>query len=128
MTQYLLDTHALIWFLNEKEALSKEAKKIIEPVDTICYISIASLWEIAIKSALNKLELKTSFNEIEKRLSDNDVQILPITFKDLLSLQSLPLHHKDPFDRIIISQATNNNLTIITRDENFSLYGIKTLW
>ena len=66
MTQYLLDTHALIWFLNEKEALSKEAKKIIEPVDTICYISIASLWEIAIKSALNKLELKTSFMKLKK--------------------------------------------------------------
>lgn len=126
--RYLLDTHTLLWFLNGDKQLSSSARKAIEDLDSIRFASIATIWEISIKSSLNKLILQTSFSEFRRELTDNYIELLPITFEDALTQHTLPLHHKDPFDRIIISQAINNNLTVITRDENFSLYGIKTLW
>jgi len=125
---YLLDTHTVLWFINEDKRLSSKALKTIKPADTICYISIASLWEVSIKASINKLVLHRSFKELEKQISDNDIRILPITFKDLLILYALPHHHRDPFDRIIISQSMTNKLTVITKDPAFENYDVKLLW
>ncbi len=124
----ILDTHTLIWFLNGDEQLSTKAKKAIEKSGTINFVSIASLWEMAIKTSLGKLEMKSNYSKVAELLEDNGFQILPITFADTLLLLSLPLHHKDPFDRIIITQSISNNLTIITRDQYFSQYKIEQLW
>ena len=124
----LIDTQALIWFLNGDNSLSDNAKKAIEEIDVINFISIASLWEISIKISLGKLELSTPFAEIAEQIDHNGFQILPITSEDTLILSTLPFHHRDPFDRIIISQSFNNNLTIISKDSYFDAYQVSLTW
>jgi PIN domain nuclease of toxin-antitoxin system len=107
----LLDTHTLIWFVNGDEQLSNKARVGIE--QSTNFVSIASLWEIAIKISLGKLELHTPFIAIEKQLELNQFTILPITFKDTLHLSNLPFYHRDPFDRLLIAQSITNNLTLV---------------
>lgn len=124
----LLDTHALIWFVNGDERLSIKARKAILHKHASTFVSIASLWEIAIKVSLRKLELTTPFITIEKQLEQNGFILLPITVNDTLQLSLLPFHHKDPFDRILISQSAMNKLTLISKDKQFEKYGIKTIW
>jgi PIN domain nuclease of toxin-antitoxin system len=124
----LIDTHTLIWFLNGDDDLSDRAKKIIEESDAVNFVSIASLWEMAIKISLGKLELKRPFAEILVQIENSGFQILPITFEDTLILSNLPFHHRDPFDRIIISQSLNNKLTIISKDKHFSAYQVSLSW
>ena len=128
MQQNLLDTHTLIWFINGSKELSQTARHTIEADDTNNFVSIVSLWEIAIKISLGKLELKTPFNQIGRQITENGFDILPVTFEDTLLIASLPFHHKDPFDRIIIAQAITNKLTIISKDEQFFNYSVKVLW
>ena len=124
----LLDTHAFLWFLNGNSELSEQARMLIEDPKHEKYISIASFWEIAIKSSLGKLTIDVPFAEMKTEVLKNNFQILPITFEDTLQLCTLPFYHRDPFDRIIISQAKENNLTIVSRDSNFSLYNVNLLW
>lgn len=124
----LLDTHTLIWFVNGDERLSIKARKAILHKHASTFVSIASLWEIAIKVSLGKLELNTPFTIIEEQLEHNGFKLLPVTFNDTLQLSSLPFHHKDPFDRILISQSVTNKLTLISKDRQFEEYKIKTLW
>lgn len=128
MQHNLLDTHAAIWFIDGNGLLSQKAKTQIEDENAINFVSIASLWEIAIKVSLGKLELKTSFNQINKKLVENGLEILPVTFEDTVVISSLPFHHRDPFDRIIIAQALTNKMTIISKDAQFSSYGAKVIW
>ena len=125
---YLLDTHALIWFLNGDKDLSTKARKAIEASDAINFVSIASLWEIAIKVSLERLELKMPFQSLSEEILNNNFQILPITFEDILILSKLKFHHRDPFDRLLISQAINNNFTLISKDKYFDSYKVKLLW
>lgn len=124
----LLDTHAFIWFINGDAALPPKVVDTIKNVENKCFISIASLWEIAIKSSLKKLELKSDFDKIVDFLADNDIEILPISFEHLQRVLTLEFHHRDPFDRIIISQALVENLTILSKDEHFPSYTDKILW
>lgn len=126
--KYLLDTHTLIWFLNGDRDLSAKARKAIESTEAINFVSIASLWEIAIKISLGRLSLKTSFEKIKEQISNNNFEMLPISFQDILILSSLPFHHRDPFDRLLISQVINNKFTIISKDPYFDSYEIKVLW
>ncbi len=128
MQQYLLDTHTLIWFIGGNKELSQVARQSIEADDTINFVSIASLWEIAIKISLGKLGLKTPFNQINQQILENGFEILPVTFDDTLTVSGLPFHHRDPFDRIIIAQSITNGLNIISKDEIFSLYDVKAVW
>ena len=108
--------------------LSIPARQAIEGKHATNFVSIASLWEIAIKISLGKLELKTPFEQINNQLSENVFEILPVTFEDTLTVSTLPFHHRDPFDRIIVSQAITNGLTIISRDEHFPSYKVKIIW
>ena len=126
--QLLLDTHAFIWFISGDKALPKKVVTVIKNVDNKCFISIASIWEIAIKSSLNKLTLKSDFNKISDFLIENDIEILPITFEHLQTVLSLNYYHRDPFDRLIISQGLVENLTLVTKDEHFKSYTDKILW
>ncbi|MEO5572190.1 MAG: type II toxin-antitoxin system VapC family toxin [Bacteroidia bacterium] len=128
--RYLLDTHSLIWFLAADKQLSSAAKKQIDNFpETNCFVSIATFWEIAIKIKLGKIKFTHSFAEMKNKVIKNDFEILPITFENTLIVSTLPLHHRDPFDRIIISQAMEEKLTIITHDKNFKLYkDIHLLW
>ena len=124
----LLDTHTFLWFLDGNSDLSKQARTLIENPEHEKYISIASFWEIAIKNSLGKLTLDIPFAELKTEAIKNSFQILPITFEDTLQLGTLPFHHRDPFDRIIISQAKENNLMLMSCDSNFSLYDVNLLW
>ena len=125
---YLLDTHTFMWFINGEEELSAHARKTIEHKNSNNFISIASLWEIAIKLSIGKLKLKTPFIEIPEQISNNGFQILPLRFEDTLKLSTLPFHHRDPFDRLLIAQSIANQLTIISKDKQFSDYGIDIIW
>jgi len=126
--KFLLDTHTFLWFLCGDSELSKQARAIIENPKYEKYVSIASFWEISIKNSLGKLTLDIPFSELKTEATKNSFQILPITFEDTLQLSTLPFHHRAPFDRIIISQAKGNNLTLVSRDENFSPYNVNLLW
>jgi len=125
---YLLDTHTLIWFLNGDGNLSLKARKVIESAEGVNFVSVASLWEIAIKISINRLELNTSFEQIGEEINNNNFKMLPITFKDTLIISSLPFHHRDPFDRLLIAQSLNNNFILISKDKFFDNYQIKTIW
>ena len=124
----LLDTHTLIWFAEGNDRLSAMAKAQIEGRWESNFISIVSLWEIVIKASKTKLEIKKSFIEINQFLSINNIHVLDIKINHLITLFSLPHHHGDPFDRLIISQAISENLTIISADQHFKAYPVSVLW
>lgn len=128
MRQYILDTHALIWFVNGNKELSHTAQKSIEDENATNFVSIASLWEIAIKVSLGKLELKKPFYQIQFQILQNGFHILPVMFEDTLAVATLPLHHRDPFDRIIIAQAISNKMSIISKDPQLHFYDVKVVW
>lgn len=128
MINNLLDTHAFIWFIEGDVQLSDQARKAIEKNDVVNFVSIGSLWEIAIKINLGKLELRMPYSNISTLIANNGFQILPITFEDTLTLTELPFHHRDPFDRVIISQSLTNNLLIISKDKTFNDYSVNLIW
>jgi PIN domain nuclease of toxin-antitoxin system len=128
MQRNLLDTHTLIWFINGNTTLPNKVRQVIEANDAVNFVSIASLWEISVKVSLGKLELKTTYSKIYDQLIDNGFELLPITFEDTLIVSGLPFVHRDPFDRLIIAQAMNNNLTILSKDQHFSSYEVTVLW
>ena len=124
---YIIDTHALLWYLRDSAELSENAHKIIDNEKQI-FTSVASLWEIAIKHSIGKLDLEFSIAQIEELCNQKDISILPIASKHLDDLKKLPNYHNDPFDRLIICQAQTENLTIITRDTIIPKYSVKTVW
>ena len=126
--ELLLDTHTFIWFINGDKKLPVKVKKAIINIKNTCFISIASIWEIAIKYANGKLELKSDFNNIAEFLDQNEIQILPITFEHIQQLLKLEYHHRDPFDRIIIAQSMMEGLSIATKDEYFDYYKVTLFW
>ena len=125
---FLLDTHAMIWFLNGDENLSDKAKRTILKEDNQGFISIASIWEIAIKLSLNKIELKNGFSNFLKLIENNGFEILPISFSHLIILSNLEFIHRDPFDRMLIAQAISEKMNIISKDEQIRNYNCKTIW
>jgi len=124
----LLDTHTLLWFINGDEMLPAKAKTSIQNINNKCYVSIASIWEIAIKLSLNKLDLNIKFDDISSIMVQNDFELLPISFEHIQRLLKLDFHHKDPFDRIIIAQGIEDKLKIVTKDKEFSKYKVTILW
>ena len=127
--RYLLDTNALLWFLTGDEKLSDRARQLIDDPSNEKFLSIVSLWEIAIKVRLEKLELDKPFEHMfPERLDFNGIQILDITVDSLTKLTTLPFHHRDPFDRLIIAQGLVEELPIISVDTVFDAYGINREW
>ena len=125
---FLIDTHAFLWYIQASDQLSPKAADILEDPNQKLYFSIASLWEISIKMGLGKLKLDNSFHELEALLSRLSIEILPITFADTETYFSLSLHHRDPFDRMLITQVMNRSLSIITADSAFDAYAIDRVW
>ena len=124
---YIIDTHALLWYLRNSSELSEKARQIIDNEEQI-FTSIASLWEIAIKQSIGKLDLEYSISQIKNLCKQKSISVFPIASRHLDELISLPNHHNDPFDRLIICQAKSENLTIITRDTIIPKYPVKTVW
>jgi|SRR5215203_3606755 len=125
--QLLIDTHILIWFLEGNNLLSKPRRRIIADSNNDVSMSIASLWEIAIKVSIGKLTLNKPLADVIKQIGIEDIGILPISPEHTLQVSILPFHHRDPFDRIIISQAQIENLSVMTDDQEFGNYGIKII-
>jgi PIN domain nuclease of toxin-antitoxin system len=124
----LLDTHTFIWYIEGNAKLTQKARDVIEVSGDKIYLSIISLWEIAIKTGKKQLTLQNEFDDLLNVLNSLEIEILTITFADTQIYKNLPLHHGDPFDRMIISQAINNSLTIIGCDQSFNDYPIQILW
>lgn len=126
MEKYLLDTHAILWYFQGNENLPKKIRTIIESKS--CFYSIISFWEIAIKQKLGKLDSSFSIQELESMCTKANIQIAPITSKSIETTKFLPLIHRDPLDRLLIAQAKNLNLILITKDMFIPQYDVKTLW
>ena len=127
--KYLIDTHTLLWIVTNSPKLSKKAENLYLDSENEIFFSMASVWELAIKSSLGKLSLgKTLDSFVEEHIKGNDIQILNIELPHILRVGHLPFHHRDPFDRLIISQLTENNLSIISYDEAFDLYKVNRIW
>lgn len=125
----LLDTHILIWLIEGSEKLSQTAKHAIADDRNRINLSIASLWEITIKTSLGKLQLGLPLEQVvENFLLPGGIEILPIHLPHLLVSRALPLHHRDPFDRLLISQAKSESLTLVSEDHSFSRNTVETLW
>ncbi len=124
----LLDTHTFIWYIEGNAKLTQKARDAIEIAGDKIYLSIISLWEIAIKTGKKQLTLQNEFDDLLDVLNSLEIEILTITFADTQIYKNLPLHHGDPFDRMIISQAINNNLAIVGCDQSFNDYPIQILW
>lgn len=126
---YLLDTHTLLWFLEGSSDLSPTSRKIIEDKNSVVLVSLVWIWEITIKQNLGKLVLNIDLGELKNKLYENDFQFLPIDFEHIIGLSALPLSHRDPFDRLLISQAITENLVLISKDAIFSSYqDLNLIW
>lgn len=130
MTQrYLLDTHCWLWWNALPERLSRQALDTITNGENSILFSVISAWEISIKHALGKLQLPVEPGKyIPSRLAANRMTALPVQLGHTLRVNRLPHHHRDPFDRLLIAQAQNDNLTIITADPLFNAYEVPILW
>lgn len=120
----LLDTHALLWWLADDPMLSREARASIADPTSPVFVSAATAWEMAIKTALGKLDAPDDLNDA---LAASRFQELPITIEHALLAGKLPQHHRDPFDRMLIAQARLEGLTVVTRDAVFGAYEIELL-
>ncbi len=125
---YLLDTNALLFFLYDNRKLSKKASEVIYYSNEKISVSIVSMWEIAIKSSIGKLEIKSSISRIVETCEKEQIDILSIKPLHLDGIKKLPFIHGDPFDRLIISQAVTENFIIITKDGIIPQYDVKVLW
>ncbi|MEH1932205.1 MAG: type II toxin-antitoxin system VapC family toxin [Nostoc sp.] len=123
----LLDTHTFIWFVMGDSRISVSLKSQIENNDNL--LSIASVWEMAIKSRIGKLSFGMTFDEfIQQQIIRNSIEFLPITIDHITVVATLPLHHRDPFDRILIAQSVVENLPILSADKIFDTYPIRRIW
>lgn len=120
----LLDTHVLLWWLAGDERLSASTRRAILRPTTRVYISAASIWEIAIKSQLGKLSLPEGLIE---ELERQGFEELAVTFEDAFAAGALPPHHQDPFDRMLIAQAVNRDLLLVTAGRHFAEYDVRLL-
>ena len=125
----LLDTHVAIWWMGKQEKLSSKAKALLLDDANTLYTSIVSAWEVAIKTSLGKLpEFGGGVKAFLAEMEDNPVVFLPVRKLHVAMVETLPFHHRDPFDRLLIATALAENLTIITADENIHRYNVPWIW
>ncbi|MGL5833656.1 MAG: type II toxin-antitoxin system VapC family toxin [Waterburya sp.] len=122
--QLLLDTHTLIWWLTNNPTLAAQAKKAIADPDNLVFVSAASAWEIAIKKSLGKLQAP---DDLAAQIKAKNFIPLAISIEHAVMVEQLPLHHQDPFDRILIAQGMYEQLVIVTRDRKFDFYKVNTI-
>ena len=120
--KFLLDTHSLLWAVFEPDKLSAEAQEIIVDQNNIICVSLISLWEISIKQNIGRLEIPKEFFEV---VATGGFEMLSLTIPQIKQYRTLPLHHRDPFDRMLIVQAIQQKLILITRDSEISKYDVK---
>jgi PIN domain nuclease of toxin-antitoxin system len=127
--KFIADTHAFIWFVTDSPQLSGEAKKAFEASENERVLSVASIWEIAIKASLGRLSFDKPLEQfLPEQFALNHVRLLDISTAHALRVANLPFHHRDPFDRMIIAQSLTENLPVLSKDDAFDAYGIKRIW
>jgi PIN domain nuclease of toxin-antitoxin system len=127
--KYLLDTHVLLWhFKGDKRLSTKVQEEVLFHLDQQIYISMASLWEVAIKISIGKLDFLSDLTRLHRCIVDNEFKILVIKKKHVESLLKLPFIHRDPFDRLLIATTKAEEMTIITADENIHKYDVAWVW
>ncbi len=125
----LPDSHTIYWVLYEPEKLSSVAKDLLTDKNNQVYVSLSSLWELGSKAAVNRLPLAgSSVDLIATKIEEFGVKWLSLTKQDIVKATSLPPHHLDPFDRILIALAQTHSLPVVTKDPKFTLYDVVTLW
>jgi PIN domain nuclease of toxin-antitoxin system len=125
----LLDTHTFLWWINNDSLLSDSARVAIANERNECFLSLASCWELAIKASIGKLRLTKPVERfIPEELTANDFQLLSIDFRHIAKVETLPFHHRDPFDRLLVAQVLTEKMTIISADTVLSEYGVKRIW
>lgn len=125
----LLDTHTFLWFIGGSHDLSNGARSLIEDATNQSYLSTASLWEMANKISLGKLKLNQPFEMlIPQQLSLNGIELLNISLPHIAAVIALPFHHRDPFDRLLIAQATIEQMPLVSRDIVFDAYSVSRRW
>jgi PIN domain nuclease of toxin-antitoxin system len=123
----LIDTHVLLWGLQNEEKLSRKVQALLPAADV--WVSVASLWEIVTKVQAGKLALPAPVSDyLTAKLTQNGVSVLPISFDHVKRLESLPLHHRDPFDRLLIAQSIEEGWPIVTADPLFARYPVDVIW
>jgi PIN domain nuclease of toxin-antitoxin system len=129
VNRVFLDTSTFLWFVFDDARLSHLADSIISSIENQKLLSMASLWEIAIKKQLGKLSLGMSFDDfLATYVTRSDLEVVPIDLQHLITYEALPFHHRDPFDRLIIAQAKSLRAAIITSDNYFEKYEVQILW
>lgn len=125
----LLDTHTFLWFVDDNPRLSEPARVLIESDEVQPFISMASLWEMAIKISLGKLQLKEPYEKfIPHQLAMNGIGVLNLSIEHTAAVSRLPFHHRDPFDRLIAVQASIEKMSLVSADSMFDAYEIKRVW
>lgn len=125
----LLDTHAFLWWINADARLSEGAREVFTEGDNELLFSVASGWEMAIKAGLGNLTVSGRLGPyISEQLAENAVEVLPISLSHAVGVSDLPDHHRDPFDRLLVSQAVVEGLPILTADPRISRYPVETIW
>jgi len=125
----LLDTHVLLWWLQADPRLSEAATKAIAESTTDAFVSVVSIWEIAIKAGLGRLEMPDDLEAFfDRHLSINGFAVLPIQLRHAAAVRNLPNHHRDPFDRLLVAQVQAEDLRLISSDEQLDAYEIDVLW
>jgi len=123
----LLDTHTFLWAITDESRLSAKVRTLMASGD--CWFSVASVWEVIVKVQSGKMSLPRPVGPfLTSELADSGVQILPITLNHVLRVESLGLHHRDPFDRILIAQSIEENLPVLTADPLFKNYPVQLIW
>jgi PIN domain nuclease of toxin-antitoxin system len=126
---YLLDTHVFIWMDSEPLQLSPTVETILKNKSNAVFLSVVSAWEIQIKTQIGKLALSMPVEAvIQEQQKNNGLQILPVTLAHALKVGELLLHHKDPFDRLLVAQAIVEACTLITKEPVLSEYDVKVIW
>jgi PIN domain nuclease of toxin-antitoxin system len=124
----LLDTHAFLFAIAEPELLTAKTRRLLASHETERWVSVVSLWEIAIKVQIGKLPMPLDQSFYMRHLQALKAQALVVSIQHSLAFMALPLHHRDPFDRLLIAQASQEGLTLVSRDVAFKPYGVATVW
>jgi PIN domain nuclease of toxin-antitoxin system len=125
----LLDTHTLLWFFSGNSNISPTVRLLIEDTQNQKLISVASIWEMAIKQSQSKLDLKKSASDyVEEKISFDDFELLPIQLNHLRLISTLPFYHRDPFDRLLIAQSIAEQVPILSKDKAFDQYSVARIW